>query len=46
VRITTGQKGGGCTCAIEGGGDPLSGLALGLGMLGLVLSRRRRSTLR
>jgi MYXO-CTERM domain-containing protein len=47
VRITTGQKGGGCTCALsEGGGDPLSGLALAVGMLGLVLSRRRRSPVR
>ena len=46
VRVTTGQKGGGCGgCAVGGEPVDLSGIALGLAGLGLVMTvrpRRRR----
>jgi MYXO-CTERM domain-containing protein len=45
VHVTTGQKGGGCTCEVGPGTDPSSGIALGLAALGLVMTvrpRRRR----
>ncbi|MDB4981511.1 MAG: Tryptophan synthase alpha chain [Myxococcales bacterium] len=45
VHVTTGEKGGGCACATSGR-DPVSGFALGLAALGLVMTirpkRRRR----
>jgi MYXO-CTERM domain-containing protein len=46
VRITTGQKGGGCSCSVDGGGVPSTEVALGLAVLGLIMTvrpRRRRS---
>jgi len=45
VRVTTGQKGGGCGCALDGESVDLSGIALGLAGLGFVMTvrpRRRR----
>jgi MYXO-CTERM domain-containing protein len=43
VEITTGQKGGGCTCAVgTSGADLSSNVALALAALGLVMTFRRR----
>jgi len=42
VRITTGQQGGGCTCAVGSGADPSFGIALAFAALGLVMTGRRR----
>jgi hypothetical protein len=42
VHITTGQKGGGCTCEVARGTDLSSGIALGLAALGLVMTARPR----
>jgi Putative metal-binding motif len=42
VRITTGQKGGGCACGVGGPGDVSSGLALGLALLGAFMTARPR----
>ena len=42
VRVTTGQKGGGCGCALGGEPIDLSGIALGLAGLGLVMTVRPR----
>ncbi|HEX4404645.1 MAG TPA: MopE-related protein [Polyangia bacterium] len=52
VRVTTGEKGGGCACDIGATPDPSSSefasrIALGLGLLGLAMTvrpRRRRRT--
>jgi len=43
VQVTTGQKGGGCGCAIGAGNEDLSSrIALGLAALGLVMTARPR----
>jgi MYXO-CTERM domain-containing protein len=39
VHVTTGEKGGGCACGVSGG-DPVSGFALALAALGLVMTLR------
>jgi MYXO-CTERM domain-containing protein len=41
VRITTGQKGGGCTCAVDGA-ENSTDMAWGVALLGLVMTIRRR----
>jgi MYXO-CTERM domain-containing protein len=42
VHVTTGQKGGGCSCAVAGGDDLPSSLALALAVLGAVMTVRPR----
>jgi MYXO-CTERM domain-containing protein len=47
VHVTTGQRGGGCSCAVGSSGDSSSGIAFGLAALGLVMTlrpRRRRAS--
>jgi MYXO-CTERM domain-containing protein len=47
VRVTTGEKGGGCACDVGATSDASSRIALGLGLLGLAMTvrpRRRRRT--
>jgi MYXO-CTERM domain-containing protein len=41
LHVTTGQKGGGCSCDV-GGTDMPSGIALGFAALGLVMTARQR----
>jgi MYXO-CTERM domain-containing protein len=42
VHVTTGQKGGGCSCAVSGADDVPSTLALALAVLGAVMTVRPR----
>jgi MYXO-CTERM domain-containing protein len=47
VHLTTGQKGGGCACDVGSAGDARTGFALGIAILGAVMTvrpRRRRRT--
>jgi hypothetical protein len=42
VHVTTGQKGGGCSCAVASGADTSSSIALAFAVLGLVMTLRPR----
>ncbi|HVX96579.1 MAG TPA: MopE-related protein [Polyangia bacterium] len=42
LHVTTGQRGGGCSCDVGSGADLPSGIALGFAALGLVMTARQR----
>jgi MYXO-CTERM domain-containing protein len=42
VHVTTGQKGGGCSCAVGAGDDARSSFALALAVLGAIMTLRPR----